>query len=115
MQPYGYQLSGNAHNTAPDYYPSLIGVGATQIAPGADDTYFEAHDLPAGALDITAVTLTRWVSYDSLPASVRDPIVAVKAGEIGYYHTLSELTTMLEAAGAAQALVMVKRLRPTAV
>lgn len=113
MQAYGYHLVGTSLTVASDYIPSLIGVPADTIFPGVNDTYYEARDLPPEALDITAISITRLVNYDSLP-NARDPIVAVKAGSIGYYHTLSELTTMLEEAGATDALEMVKKLRRTA-
>jgi hypothetical protein len=112
MQAYGYRLAGNAHTASADYIPSLIGVKPDQTEPGPDDTYYEAYDLPAEALNITAAALTRWVSYDSLPSSERDPIIGVKAGpSISYYHTLSELVALLAETESLAALEIVNRLR----
>lgn len=107
----GYRLMGNAKTVAPDYIPSLIGIEVSQIAAAGTDTYFEQVDLPAAAVNLTSVSLTRWVSYDSLPLTVRDPIVAVKAGIHGFYTTLSELVALVEEHGDAIAQGMVATLR----
>jgi hypothetical protein len=60
--------------------PSLIGVREEQISPGPLDMYFvryDIDDLAAGS--ITSIALTRWVNYDSLPLTTRDPILEVRA------------------------------------
>jgi len=107
----GYRLSGNAKTADPGYFPSLIGVEADQITPAGSDAYFEQIDLPPAAINLNSVALTRWVSYDSLPQTVRDPIVAAKGGGVGFYITLSELIEMVAAHGDSTAQAMVATLR----
>jgi hypothetical protein len=107
MSAYGYRLAGNAKSMAADYIPSLIGIDEQQTAPLGSDTYFERVDLPDGAVNLTAISITRWVCYDSLPGNRRDPIVAVKAGPLSFYSTLSELVEMITEFGNAEAQEMV--------
>lgn len=108
MSIYGYRLAGNAKSMSPDYIPSLIGIDEQQTNPSATDTYFEQIDLPAEAINLTAISATRWVSYDSLPAKTRDPIVAVKAGSIGFYSTLSEITDLANEFGRPEDIDLVR-------
>lgn len=111
MPLYGYHLSGNTKSAAADYIPSLIGVLAAQVHPAETDTYFERIDLPEEALALTSIAFTRWVSYDSLPLSDRDPILAVKGGGIGFYIPLSELEALLLEAGDADLITMLERVK----
>lgn len=111
MSIYGYRLVGTAKNARADYIPSLIGIDEQQSNPAGTDTYFERVELPEEAINLTSVSGTRWVSYDSLPSQERDPILAVKAGTLAFYHTLSELTDMVQeyGDGTSQAMVAVVR------
>lgn len=111
MTLYGYRLTGNAKTAAADYIPSLIGVTTTQTHPTGNDTYFEQVELPEEALAITSLSLSRWVSYDSLPLSERDPIITVKAGTFGFYMPLSELVELLTTFGTDETRSMLSALR----
>lgn len=111
MSAYGYRLAGNAKNMSPGFIPSLIGIDPQQVNPNGMDTYFERVDLPDTALAITAVSATRWVSYDSLPAGERDPIVAVRAGSLAFYSTRSEIIELLEEFGDADAKSFIPHIR----
>jgi len=90
---HGYALMGKAQRLGA-FIPSLIGVLAEQDNPGPLDMYFvryDIDDLAAGM--VTAISATRWVNYDSLPANTRDPILEVRAlCETGdFYIPASEL------------------------
>ncbi len=89
MDPFGYLLKTNSKQAASDYIPSLIGVDPEQVRANARDPYFERIELPTRA--VTALSVSRWVTFDSLPATERDPILAVKAPFGTYYIPASEL------------------------
>jgi len=79
---HGYALMGKAQRLGA-FIPSLIGVLAEQDNPGPLDMYFvryDIDDLAAGM--VTAISATRWVNYDSLPANTRDPILDIPASEL---------------------------------
>lgn len=111
MTLYGYRLVGNAKTAPADYIPSLIGIDHNQISPAGTDTYFEHIDLPVYAEDLTAISRSRWSTYDSALTTERDPILAVKAGTIGFYIPQSELQTQLEEAGDKMALTMLRSVK----
>jgi hypothetical protein len=89
MEPFGYVLKGNSKTANPDYIPSLIGVDPQQVAAGRGDPYFERVDLTPHV--IRSVARSRWVSYDSLPLTERDPILEVRSAASSYYILASEL------------------------
>lgn len=92
MLPYAYRLAGNAKTASADYIPSLIAIDEHQINPAPTDIYFERTDLPAEHVNLTGLSLSRWVSYDSLPAATRDPIVGLATNvKTPLYLPLSEL------------------------
>jgi hypothetical protein len=107
----GYRLVGTSKSSPSGYIPSLIGITPDQVAPTGNDTYFEQTALPPEAVNLTSVSYTRWVSYDSLPLEERDPILAVKAGTIGFYMPLSELRDMLNEHGTTEARLLLAGLR----
>jgi len=114
MPAYGYRLIGNAKSVASDYIPSLIGIEHNQIGTAGSDTYFEQFDFPEDGFALTSLSLTRWSSYDATPAPQRDPILAAKAGTVGFYITISELTQMLDEFGSEDDFAMLKVLRLSA-
>lgn len=93
MLPYAYRLAGNAKTAAAaDYIPSLIAIDTQQISPAPTDIYFERTDLSTAGVNLTALSLTRWVSYDNAPSAQRDPIVGLATNvKTPLYLTLSEL------------------------
>jgi len=107
----GYRLAGTAKSAASGYIPSLIGVGHQQIEPAGTDAYFEQVDLPAEAINLNSASLTKWVTYDGLPSTERDPIIAAKAAGLGFYIPLSELEAAAEFYDNAGARAIVATLR----
>jgi hypothetical protein len=95
----GYRLASTTKTAPPDYIPSLIGIDPQQVGPSATDTYFEQITLPTSAINLNTAALTRWVCYDSLPLTERDPIIAVKAVGADFYIPFSELLEMIEQHG----------------
>lgn len=90
MDAHGYVIAGNAKTAKTDFIPSLIGVDQAQLNPTFRDVYFERIDLPDRR--VGSLTVTRWVSYDSLPNDHRDPILGVKRPDgKSYYIPYSEL------------------------
>lgn len=107
----GYRLVGTSKSMPSGYIPSLIGITPEQVEPSGTDTYFEQVALPPDAVNLTSVSYTRWVSYDSLPLNERDPILAVKAGTLGYYIPLSELRELLNEHGSTDSRLLLAGLR----
>lgn len=89
MDAHGYRLAGNTKTVAPDYVPSLVGVDTQQVRASATDPYFERIEIADRT--IASLSITRWVTYDSLPLSDRDPILGVKGPAGSYYIPKSEL------------------------
>lgn len=90
MQAYGYMLKGKASHLSPDYIPSLIGTSPEAVEAGPEDMYFEMVEFDDRRIE--SIALTKWVNFDSLPLTGRDPIVIVKRPDgKGYYITVSEL------------------------
>lgn len=104
MSLYAYRLAGKAQSADPDYIPSLIGIEKAQISPAGTDIYFEQIEVPTTAGEITHITKTRWVTYDSFSPAQRDPILAVRAGTLSFYIPMSELEEVA-AAGEAESLL----------
>lgn len=89
MDAYGYRLAGNSITASPDYVPSLIGVDPNQLRANARDPYFERIEVSDRR--ITALAISRYVTYDSLPLDHRDPILEIKSPAGNYYIPKSEL------------------------
>jgi hypothetical protein len=89
MDQHGYILKGNSKTAPTDYIPSLIGVDETQTNASRGDPYFERVDIADRR--ISSLSVSRWVSYDSLPLEYRDPILAVQSPHGAYYIPASEL------------------------
>jgi hypothetical protein len=89
MDQHGYTLKGNSKTAPTDYIPSLIGVDQQQPAASRNDPYFERVEIKDRR--ITGLSVSRWVSYDSLPLQHRDPILAVQSPNGAYYIPATEL------------------------
>ena len=75
-------------------------MGQNQLEPSDSDAYFELVDLPVEAVNLNTLSKTKWVSYDSLPAGERDPIIAVKAAGTSYYIPLGDLILLIQEQGS---------------
>lgn len=95
MDAHGYRLAGNSRTASTDYIPSLVGVDPQQVSPTARDPYFERIEITDRR--ITSLSVSRWVTYDSLPELVRDPILEVKGPGGNYYIPCTELVEIAAA------------------
>ena len=110
----GYRLAYRAKSAPTDYIPSLIGVGLEQIEPADSDAYFEQIELPAEAINLNTLSMTKWVSYDSSPADERDPIIAVKAAGTSYYIPLGDLIYLIQKQGSLASEILLTSFRKKA-
>lgn len=96
MDAYGYRLAGNEKTAAPDTFPSLIGVDQNGLK-SRPDPYFDRIDITDRT--ISSLSVSRWVTYDSVDTPEQDPILEVRSPSGGYYIPRSEL---IEIAAANQ-------------
>jgi hypothetical protein len=88
MDAHGYRLAGNSATTAPEEFPSLIGVDPNGLT-NRPDPYFARFEVEDRT--ITSLAFSRWVTYDSVTFPDQDPILEVRSPIGGYYIPLSEL------------------------
>lgn len=88
MDAHGYRLAGNSTTRSPDDFPSLIGVDPNGLK-NRPDPYFDRFDIADRS--ITSLSISRWVTYDSVTTPQQDPILEVRSPVGGYYIPLSEL------------------------
>jgi hypothetical protein len=108
MDAFGYILAGNARTAAADFIPSLIGVATAQLPASKSDLYFNRIDVADRT--ITSIAVSPYVTYDSLPLEVRDPILAVKGPEFSYYIPRSELEEIAAANGDDDTFALLAKL-----